>query len=170
MIRAATQMPSEMMMDVSYSNDTDANELYLLAINLTKRCNLACAHCYMDAETLKHGDENELTTEEVCKLLDDIAGRSTETMVVLTGGEPLLRGDLEVLVEHGTKLGLSMVVGTNGVALTDKRVQSIKAAGAMGSGISLDSLDPEKHDAFRGLPGAWEKTMNGIVLFWIKRI
>jgi len=162
MIRAATQMPSEMMMDVSYSNDTDANELYLLAINLTKRCNLACAHCYMDAETLKHGDENELTTEEVCKLLDDIAGRSTETMVVLTGGEPLLRGDLEVLVEHGTKLGLSMVVGTNGVALTDKRVQSIKAAGAMGSGISLDSLDPEKHDAFRGLPGAWEKTMNGI--------
>ena len=149
-------------MDVSYTRKAGANELFLLAINLTKRCNLACAHCYMDAETMKHGGENELATEEVRVLLDDIAARSTETMVVLTGGEPMMRGDLEELVAHGTGLGLSMVVGTNGVALTDKRVQSLKAAGAMGAGISVDSLDPEKHDAFRGLPGAWEKTMQGI--------
>jgi len=149
-------------MNAPCTGNTDANDLFLLAINLTKRCNLACAHCYMDAETLKYGGENELTTEEVCGLLDDIAGRSTETMVVLTGGEPLMRGDLEELVAHGTKRGLSMVVGTNGVALTDKRVQSLKAAGALGAGISVDSLDPEKHDAFRGLPGAWEKTLNGI--------
>jgi radical SAM protein with 4Fe4S-binding SPASM domain len=138
------------------------NDLFLLAINLTKRCNLACAHCYMDAETMRHGDKNELTTQEVRSLLDDIAGRSTETMVVLTGGEPLMRGDLEELVAHGTGRGLAMVVGTNGVALTDKRVQSLKAAGAMGAGISVDSLDPEKHDSFRGLPGAWDKTMRGI--------
>jgi len=139
-----------------------AEDLFLLAINLTKRCNLACAHCYMDAETMQHGGENELTAEEVCGLLDDIAGRSTETMVVLTGGEPLMRGDLEELVAHGTGCGLAMVVGTNGVALSEKRVQSLKAAGAMGVGISVDSLDPEKHDAFRGLRGAWEKTMAGI--------
>jgi radical SAM protein with 4Fe4S-binding SPASM domain len=149
-------------MDVSYTGDADTNNLFLLAINLTNRCNLACAHCYMDAETMKHGGENELATEEVRGLLDDIASRSTETMIVLTGGEPMLRGDLEELVAHGAKLGLSMVIGTNGVALTDKRVQSLKSAGALGAGISVDSLDPEKHDAFRGLPGAWEKTMNGI--------
>jgi radical SAM protein with 4Fe4S-binding SPASM domain len=149
-------------MNVPYTGNTDANDLFLLAINLTNRCNLACAHCYMDAKTLKYGGENELTTEEVCCLLDDIAGRSTETMVVLTGGEPLMRGDLEELVAHGVKRGLSMVVGTNGVALTDRRVQSLKAAGAMGAGISVDSLDPVKHNAFRGLPGAWEKTLNGI--------
>jgi radical SAM protein with 4Fe4S-binding SPASM domain len=139
-----------------------AEDLFLLAINLTKRCNLACAHCYMDAETMQHGGENELATEEVRGLLDEIAGRSTETMVVLTGGEPLMRYDLEELVAHGTGRGLAMVVGTNGVALSDKRVQSLKAAGAMGVGISVDSLDPEKHDAFRGLRGAWEKTMAGI--------
>lgn len=142
--------------------NSDANGLFLLAINLTKRCNLACAHCYMDAETLKHGGEGELATGEVRRLLNDIAGRSNETMVVLTGGEPLMRPDLEELLAHGTELGLAMVVGTNGVALTDKRVQSLKAAGAMGAGISVDSLDPQKHDAFRGLPGAWEKTLNGI--------
>jgi len=149
-------------MNVPHTGSADANDLFLLAINLTKRCNLACAHCYMDAETMQHGGESELTTEEVCSLLDDIAGRSTETMVVLTGGEPLMRGDLEELVAHGTGRGLAMVVGTNGVALSDKRVQSLKAAGAMGVGISVDSLDPEKHDAFRGLRGAWEKTMAGI--------
>lgn len=149
-------------MQAPYTVNPDRNGLFLLAINLTKRCNLACAHCYMDAETLKQGGEGELATQEVRGLLEDIAGRSTETMVVLTGGEPLMRPDLEELLAHGTELGLSMVVGTNGVALTDKRVQSLKAAGAMGAGISVDSLDPQKHDAFRGLPGAWEKTLNGI--------
>jgi radical SAM protein with 4Fe4S-binding SPASM domain len=149
-------------MNAPHTANAGASDLFLLAINLTKRCNLACAHCYMDAETMKLDGENELTTEEVCGLLDDIAGRSTETMVVLTGGEPMMRGDLEDLVAHGAKCGLAMVVGTNGVALTGKRVQSLKAAGAMGAGISVDSLDPAKHDAFRGLSGAWEKTMQGI--------
>ncbi|MGC2167168.1 MAG: radical SAM protein, partial [Gallionella sp.] len=151
-------------MTTAISNPAEAtrNDLFLLAVNLTRRCNLACAHCYMDAKTLKDGGDDELTTDEVRVLLDDVAQRSNETMVVLTGGEPLLRGDLEELLAHGTRLGLSMVVGTNGLALTDKRVQSLKNAGAMGAGISIDSLDPEKHDAFRGLPGAWEKTLNGI--------
>ena len=149
-------------MDVPTTGSAEAKDLFLLAINLTERCNLACDHCYMDAKTLKHGGENELTTAEVRSLLDDVVDRSDETMVVLTGGEPLMRGDLEELLAHGSQRGLSMVVGTNGMALTDKRVQSLKASGAMGVGISVDSLDPAQHDAFRGLPGAWEKTMAGI--------
>ena len=136
-----------------------ANELFLLAINLTRRCNLRCPHCYLDAGNRERGGEDELTTDEVRHLLDEVAGRGTETMVVLTGGEPLLRGDLDALVAHGTGHGLSMVVGTNGVLLSDKRVQSLKAAGALGVGISLDSLDPARHDEFRGCPGAWEKTL-----------
>lgn len=138
------------------------NDLYLLAINLTRRCNLRCAHCYLDAATLEHGSDDELGTEEVYRLLDDVAERSTATMVVLTGGEPLLRRDLEMLLEHGSKLGLFMVVGSNGVLLTDKRVKSLKAAGAMGIGISLDSLDPEQHNQFRGSPKAWQKTLAGM--------
>lgn len=138
------------------------NALYLIAINLTRRCNLRCAHCYLDAATLEHGSDAELSTREVCRLLDEITQRSTATMVVLTGGEPLLRRDLEALLEHGSKLGLFMVVGSNGVLLTDQRVQSLKAAGAMGIGISLDSLDPEQHNRFRGSPGVWQKTLAGI--------
>ncbi len=138
------------------------NELFLIAINLTRRCNLACSHCYMDAETRSAGGSEELGTEEVKKLLDEIASRSNETMVVLTGGEPLLRRDLETLVAHGNQLGLSIVVGTNGVLLNETRVHSLKAAGALGMGISLDSLDPESHDSFRGCPGSWEKTLAGM--------
>ena len=138
------------------------NDLFIIAINLTRRCNLACAHCYMDAETRDSGGDGELTTEEVKGLLDEIASRSNESMVVLTGGEPLLRRDLEELVAHGYSLGFSMVVGSNGVLLNEQRVKSLKQAGAMGVGISLDSLDPHSHDNFRGCPGSWEKTLSGM--------
>ncbi len=140
------------------------NDLFLIAINLTRRCNLACEHCYMDAEARLEGGEGELSTEEVKSLLDEIASRSNETMVVLTGGEPLIRKDIEVLVNHGSQLGLSVVIGTNGVLLDETRVKSLKAAGAMGVGISLDSLDPAHHDGFRGCRGSWEKTLNGMEL------
>ncbi|MBG7600957.1 MAG: radical SAM protein [Gammaproteobacteria bacterium] len=140
------------------------NDLFILAVNLTRRCNLACAHCYMDAETRDSGGDAELGANEIKNLLDEIASRSNETMVVLTGGEPLLRRDLEQLIEHGHSLGLSMVVGTNGVLLNELRVQSLKAAGAMGMGISLDSLDPQSHDDFRGCPGSWEKTLSAMDL------
>jgi len=137
-------------------------DLYIIAINLTRRCNLACDHCYMDAETRESGSDGELNTTEVKGLLDQICSRSNETMVVLTGGEPLLRRDLDELVSHGSNLGLSIVVGTNGVMLDEQRVISLKAAGAMGMGISLDSLDPKHHDTFRGCSGSWDKTLNGM--------
>ncbi len=138
------------------------NDLYLLAINLTRRCNLACAHCYLDATTLEQGDSDELTTEEVCLALDEVAARSDETMVVLTGGEPLLRQDLEQIVTHGAEKGLSMVAGTNGTLLTEKRAEALKQAGLLGAGISIDSLKADVHDAFRGQPGSWQRTMLGI--------
>ena len=138
------------------------NDLHLLAINLTRRCNLRCAHCYLDAKALRDGADNELTTAEVQTLLDEVSRRGAETMIVLTGGEPLIRRDLEEIVAFGAERGLAMVVGTNGTALTDRRVRSLKRAGTLGVGISVDSLDADYHDRFRGLPGSWKKTMAGI--------
>ena len=135
---------------------------FLVALNLTRRCNLNCAHCYLDAGTREAGAGDELTTNEVCALLDDIAELSDETMVVLTGGEPLLRPDLEAVAQHGAGLGLMMVLGTNGTALDGKRVGKLLRAGVSGVGISLDSLDPAYHDRFRGRSGAWKKTMAAI--------
>jgi radical SAM protein with 4Fe4S-binding SPASM domain len=138
------------------------NDLSLLAINLTRRCNLACAHCYLDAETLRGGSPNELGAQEVKDLLDQVAARDAATMVVLTGGEPLARRDLEAIIAHGAERGLAMVVGSNGTLLSKRRVRSLRDAGALGIGISVDSLDADYHDRFRGLPGAWARTMAGI--------
>lgn len=138
------------------------NDLSLIAINLTRRCNLACEHCYLDADTLRDGSKDELTTEEVCSLLDEVANCGDGTMVVLTGGEPLARRDLETIASYGSRLDLTMVVGTNGTLLTEQRVKSLKQSGVLGVGISLDSLDPDFHDTFRGKKGSWSKTINGI--------
>mgnify|MGYP002712979744 CR=1 FL=1 len=135
---------------------------YLVALNLTRRCNLRCAHCYLDAGGRRNADPEELATAEVFTLLDDIAALRDETMVVLTGGEPLLRRDLERIAAHATGLGLMVVVGSNGMALTERRVAGLQEAGVRGVGISVDSLDPDRHDAFRGLPGSFARTMDGI--------
>ncbi len=137
-------------------------EPYLIALNLTERCNLACEHCYLDAKVLKEGSVDELDTEELKKVLDEIAAVGPEAMVVLTGGEPLLRSDIEELALHATGLGLMVVVGSNGLLLTPGRIDQLKAAGVAGIGLSIDSLDPEKHDSFRGRRGAWDKTMASI--------
>lgn len=135
---------------------------FLVALNLTRRCNLRCVHCYLDAGVRRDGEQGELTTDEVRGLLDQIAGLSDETMVVFTGGEPMLRKDLDVLISHASELGLMAVVGTNGTLLDDDRAKELKAAGAQGVGLSIDSLDPAFHDDFRALPGAWEKTMAAV--------
>jgi radical SAM protein with 4Fe4S-binding SPASM domain len=140
----------------------DSDQLQIIAINLTRRCNLACAHCYLDADDLTTPSPNELTTDEVKGLLDQIALHHDQTMVVLSGGEPLVRKDLEAICSHGKQLGLMLVIGSNGALLTERRVVSLKNAGAMGIGISVDSLDASRHDAFRGKPGSWHKTMTGI--------
>lgn len=139
-----------------------ADAPYLVALNLTRRCNLRCAHCYLDAGARNNTDPDELTTAEACGLINDIAGLSDETMVVLTGGEPLLRHDLEQIATQAADLGLMVVVGTNGMALTARRVASLRQAGVQGIGISVDSLDPDRHDAFRGLSGGFARTMDGI--------
>lgn len=135
---------------------------YLVAFNLTRRCNLNCAHCYLDAGTRHHGDPRELNTGGVKDLLVRIAAFSREILIVLTGGEPLLRPDIHELASHATGLGLMVVMGTNGTLLTGQRVGALMQAGVRALGISLDSLDPGYHDRFRGLPGAWRKTMAGI--------
>lgn len=135
---------------------------FLVALNLTRRCNLRCKHCYLDAGTLSAGAPNELGTDEVSALLGRVATLSDETMVVLTGGEPLLRRDIETLARHAADLGLMVVVGTNGMLLDAHRVASLRKAGVSAVGISLDSLDPVYHDRFRGLPGAWQATLAGI--------
>lgn len=139
-----------------------ADAPYLVALNLTERCNLACAHCYLDASHLREGARDELSTDELKRILGEIAAVGPEAMVVLTGGEPTLRPDLPELARHASGLGLMVVVGTNGMSLTPDRIDTLQKAGVSGVGISVDSLRPDVHDEFRGLQGAWARTMAGI--------
>ncbi|MBV1865758.1 MAG: radical SAM protein [Rhodobacteraceae bacterium] len=139
-----------------------ADAPYLIALNLTERCNLACDHCYLDAKHLSEGGSDELGTADLKRVIGEIAEVGPEAMVVLTGGEPTLRPDLPELATHASALGLMVVVGTNGMSLTPARIKTLQHSGVSGVGISIDSLNPDVHDDFRGRKGAWLKTMQGI--------
>lgn len=137
---------------------------YLVAVNLTRRCNLACAHCYMDAEQRSRPSPGELSDADLLALFGEIGSRAPGTILVLTGGEPLLHPGLESLVSGGRAAGLRMVLGTNGVLLTAEKAARLKAAGLEGMGISLDSVSAKSHDDFRGMPGAFSRTAEAVRL------
>lgn len=129
----------------------------LISWNLTFRCNLRCAHCYMDARESR----GELNTDEGKMLIDQIAEVSKPTLI-LSGGEPLLRNDVFELAQYGTGKGLRMAMGTNGTLITDHMARQLKLSGVQRIAVSLDSSVPERHDEFRGVKGSWKRTIGGI--------
>lgn len=133
---------------------------HVVAFNLTRRCDLACAHCYIDGGP--RADTDELDTAEVCRIADEVLALSPGPLFVLTGGEPLLRDDLPDIARHMSGRGATVVVGTNGTGLTPGRLADLVAAGVQGVAISVDALDPAVHDAFRGRPGALERALAGV--------
>ena len=137
---------------------------YLVAVNVTRRCNLNCAHCYLDATQrwTAHGDE--LGQRDLAPVFAELGQHAPSTIVVLTGGEPLLHPEIEAMTEAGVAAGLQVVLGTNGVLLSEARIKQFKALGLAGVGISLDSIGASEHDSFRGAPGAYEKSCQAIRL------
>ena len=130
----------------------------LISWNLTKRCNLRCPHCYMDAGSKA---AHELTTRECLDLLDEMKAVGTE-MVILTGGEPLLRRDIYDIARHASDLGIWVVMGTNGVLVTERVATRMVDCGVKGVAISIDSANPETHDRFRGGPNAWAHSVRAL--------
>ena len=140
---------------------------YVVSWNLTYRCNLACEHCYLDAgptplvRTENFADRSELGTDECFRVIDEIAAFAPECLTILTGGEPLLRRDILEIVRRAAERELWVVVGTNGVRITENVAQRLADAGARGLSLSLDALDPDRHDGFRKVRGAWQNTVEG---------
>jgi len=140
---------------------------YVVSWNLTYRCNLACEHCYLDAGgapqvgTENFADRSELGTDECFRVIDEIAAFAPECVTILTGGEPLLRRDILEIVRRASERGLWVVVGTNGVRITENVARRLAEAGARGLSLSLDALDPDRHDGFRKVRGAWRNTVEG---------
>jgi radical SAM protein len=138
----------------------DFEQAPLLVIwEVTRACALACQHCRADA--IDRRDPRELTLEEGCRLLDRIQAMGTP-IVVLTGGDPIQRDDLEDLIAYGKRLGLRMgTIPAGTPRLTRERLASLKAAGIDQVAFSIDAPTAEKHDAFRQVPGSFELTLRG---------
>ncbi len=117
-----------------------------MGIGITERCNLSCPHCYSSAKKTARG---ELTTDE-CKAIIDVLAEVRAGYIGWTGGEPLLRKDLEELMMYAAGLGIESGITTNGIPLTRRRVESIKKAGVKNLQISLDGSTAEKNRRIRG--------------------
>jgi heme b synthase len=134
-----------------------------LAWEITRRCNLNCVHCRSSSD-LEAAGHPDFSLAEAKRMLDDISSYASP-VVVLSGGEPLLREDVFDIAQYGTSLGLRMCLATNGTLVTEKICAKIKESGIKMVSLSLDGSTAAVHDNFRNQPSAFEGTMSAIRLF-----
>ncbi len=134
-----------------------------LAWEITRRCNLKCVHCRSSSE-LEAKEHPDFDLAEAKRILDDIASYA-QPVVVLSGGEPLLREDVFEIAAYGTGKGLRMCLATNGTLVTEETCKRLKEAGIRMVSLSLDGADAAVHDNFRSQPGAFAGTINAARLF-----
>jgi radical SAM protein with 4Fe4S-binding SPASM domain len=150
----------EFYLKLAYSPEAQTVEPFVplvMSWNVTRECNMKCSHCYINANEGKL--TNELTTKEAKKLMDQICEVS-KPLLILSGGEPLLRPDIFEIIKYGASKGLKMGLGSNGSLIDDSVAKNLKDSGIATVSISLDSHIPAQHDEFRGVVGAWEKAVN----------
>ncbi|BBL68200.1 radical SAM/SPASM domain-containing protein [Methanoculleus chikugoensis] len=128
--------------------------------NVTSRCNLACTHCYLRSGPGRRR-EDELTTDEATALIDDLA-RAGVPLLLFSGGEPLVREDFWTLAAHARRRGLPAVLSTNGTLITPAVARRLRDAGIGYAGISLDGATAATHDAFRGVPGSFDRSVQAL--------
>jgi heme b synthase len=134
-----------------------------IAWEITRRCNLKCVHCRSSSE-MEVNDHPDFSFEEAKRTLDDISSYA-KPVVVLSGGEPLLREDVFDIAAYGTEKDLRMCLATNGTLVTDKICEKIKKAGIRMVSLSLDGASAEIHDDFRNQKGAFDGTLRAAELF-----
>ena len=150
--RDSKQLPSHLL---QFSKDKKP----VVVWNMTRRCNLKCVHCYAFAEGEGYKGK-ELSTEEGKRLIDDLSGFGVP-VILFSGGEPLLREDLPLLIDYAVKKGLRAVISTNGTLITEERARIFSELALSYIGVSLDGIGGV-NDAFRGVKSAFEKAITGI--------
>ena len=133
--------------------------LRLVAWEVTRSCNLACIHCRASAQDRPY--DNELSTEESISFLDEIATFASP-IIILTGGEPLLRPDIFEIAAYGNQKGFRMTMAVNGTLLTPNIVRKMLDAGIQRISVSIDGASATSHDAFRQVQGAFDGALRGI--------
>ncbi len=124
--------------------------------NFTNRCNLKCRHCYQDSEHATLA--GELSLQEKLNVIDQM-GRMNMPMLAISGGEPTLSDDLLPVLRRASGYEMHISLATNGTTITPDRAAELRDAGLRYVEISLDSVDPAKHDAFRGISGMWARSV-----------
>jgi heme b synthase len=145
------------MMEELLQNDSPR----LVAWEVTRRCNLNCVHCRASSERGPYS--GELGHAKAVEILDQIALLGNP-IIIITGGEPLLREDIFDLARYGNQKGLRTALATNGTLLTSRLAKEIKASGIERVSISLDGADAEEHDSFRQVQGAFDSSLRGIAI------
>jgi radical SAM protein with 4Fe4S-binding SPASM domain len=131
---------------------------FLVVWDFTHKCNLNCKHCYSNSGAVL---EEELSTDEALGVVDQLADAGV-TALAFSGGEPLSRKDFFTVAEKAVKRGLYISVATNGTLLTRENVKRLKQTGIHYVEISVDGATAGTHDAFRGVPGAFDKAIAGL--------
>ncbi len=134
-------------------------DLRVLAWETTRRCNLSCVHCR--ALPAEDKPTNELSLSEIRAALGQVAAVARPLLIV-TGGEPLLREDLFEIIAAARSQGFPVVVATNGTLLTSQLARRLREAGVLRISVSLDGAGADTHDAFRRSPGAFAAALRGI--------
>ena len=137
-------------------------DLKWMAWELTEACNLRCVHCRSSSEI--DASEGKFTLEKSKAFIDDIASFASP-VVVLSGGEPLIRKDIFEIAKYGSDKGLRMAMATNGLLVTDDVCNKIKSSGIRIVSMSLDGPNALVHDDFRGAKGAFDGMTNAAALF-----
>ncbi len=149
------------MLNIPARGGLNFDETPFLAIwEVTQSCDLACKHCRAAAQPIAHPDE--LTNAEGKALIDQISAMGVP-IFVFTGGDPLKRKDVFELIRYAADKGVQVALTPSATPLlTREAIFKFKEAGLVRLGISLDGSTPEIHDAFRGLPGAYARTIQAI--------
>jgi radical SAM protein with 4Fe4S-binding SPASM domain len=142
-----------------HSPASNENKARLVFWEVTKGCNLRCIHCRATATELS--SPTDLPTATALGIIDQIAA-AANPILVLSGGEPLYRSDIFQLARHATDKGLRVALATNGTLVTKDVARMIVDAGVRRVSISLDGADAATHDAFRGIPGAFDAAVHGL--------
>ncbi len=133
--------------------------LHVVAWEITKRCNLYCAHCRASADNTQY--TGELSLDECRRVIDEVL-EVAHPILILSGGEPLFREDVFDVAAHAVSRGLRVVMGTNGTLIDKETAARMKAVPISTVGISLDFPEAELQDKFRGQTGAFAAAMSGI--------
>jgi radical SAM protein len=130
---------------------------FTIAWEVTRACAFACKHCRADAQHQRHPDE--LTTDESKRLIDRLA-EFGNPILIFTGGDPMMRRDLNDLIAYATQKGLRCSLTPTATALpTVERLEKARDAGIRRVALSLDAPTPDIHDAFRQVKGSWDRTL-----------